>query len=107
MKQWFKLIFLIIISFCVVFFISGTLSADSEPNEKYDEVKLKPGEVFRICNSGMVVCPVTAPICDNTKILELVDTPDGLGFKALSKGSTLCSVKSTVGQRFIFRLIID
>lgn len=85
----------------------NTVADDTTDSEKYTEVKLNVGDVFRICNSGLVVCPVSTPICDDASLVTLVDTPDGLGFKAKACGTTLCSVESSVGQRFIFRLIVN
>lgn len=99
----------ITLSLVLLIFITlpPNLNAGSDTTEKYTEVKLDVGDVFRICNSGMVVCPVSTPICDDTSLVTLVDTPDGLGFKAKASGTTLCSVESSVGQRFIFRLIVN
>lgn len=76
-------------------------------SDEYTEVTLKQGNIFRICKSGLVVCPVRMPICDDPEMVEFVDTPDGLGIKAKAKGETLCSVQSNVGQRLIFKLIVE
>jgi len=69
-------------------------------------VELQTGEIFRVCKSGNVVCPVIAPICDDTKIIMVVDTPDGLGFKGIAPGTTLCSVRPLAGPRRLFRITV-
>lgn len=60
-------------------------------NEPYP-VELQVGETFKVCLSGEIVCPVRGPICDNLEFIQIVDTPDGLGFKGIAAGTTLCSV---------------
>jgi hypothetical protein len=70
-------------------------------------VKLQVGEIFQVCKSGEVICPVGAPICDDLKVVDVVDTPDGLGFKGISPGATLCSVMSGNGARRVFRITVQ
>jgi hypothetical protein len=67
---------------------------------------LKSGDVFQVCKSGLIVCPVIISICDDTNVVTTVDTPDGLGFKAVSPGTTLCSAGSGVGPRRFFRITV-
>jgi hypothetical protein len=68
-------------------------------------VEMKVGEIFKVCSSGEVICPVMEPICDDLNIIRVVDTPEGLGFQGLAPGSTLCSVSSG-GTRRVFRLTV-
>jgi len=86
-------------------FISGAKAEDWKLDNPYP-VELQVGEIFKVCKSGMVVCPVFMPICDDTKIIMLVDTPDGLGFKGIAPGTTLCSVGTSVGPRRLFRITV-
>jgi hypothetical protein len=86
-------------------FVSGAKAEDRKLDDPYP-VELQIGEIFKVCKSGMVVCPVFMPICDDTKIIMLVDTPDGLGFKGIAPGTTLCSVGSSVGPRRLFRITV-
>ena len=88
-----------------IIFASDAEAQDSRLAGAYP-VELQVGEVFRVCKSGKVVCPVFTPICDDTKIIMLVDTPDGLGFKGIASGTTLCSVGSSVGPRRLFRITV-
>lgn len=69
-------------------------------------VGIKAGDVYLVCSSGKVVCPVLIAICDDTSVVTTVDTPDGLGFKGLSPGATLCSVSTSVGPRRLFRITV-
>jgi len=88
-----------------IIFVSDAKAGDSKLDEPYP-VELQVGEIFKVCKSGKVVCPVFMPICDDTKIIMLVDTPDGLGFKGIAPGTTLCSVGSSVGPRRLFRITV-
>lgn len=77
-----------------------------KPGDGYYPVSLAVEEVFDVCRSGAVVCPARSPICDDPKVATPVDLPDGLGFKGVSPGTTLCSVGSAVGPRRIFRITV-
>ncbi len=88
-----------------IIFVSDAKAEDSKLDEPYP-VELQIGEIFKVCKSGKVVCPVFMPICDDTKIMMLVDTPDGLGFKGIAPGTTLCSVGTSVGPRRLFRITV-
>ncbi|HYA89009.1 MAG TPA: hypothetical protein VEI57_18375 [Nitrospirota bacterium] len=78
----------------------------SPSTEPYPAV-LQVDEIFQVCKSGEVICPVTVPICDDLKVVNVVDTPEGLGFKGISPGTTLCSVMSMNGIRRVFRITVQ
>jgi len=86
-------------------FTGHAQAADPQRTEPYP-IELQVGEVFQICKSGEVICPVTAPLCDDIKTAYAVDTPDGLGFKGISPGWTLCSVMSVNRLRRVFRITV-
>ena len=87
---------------------TGVSHADPSPDkEKYTTINMNVGDMFLICKSGLVICPVRNPVCDKASLIDLVDTPEGAGFRAKGKGSTLCSVTSNAGPRRIFRLVIE
>jgi len=77
------------------------------PSAEPYAVVLQVGEIFKVCMSGEVICPVSVPICDDLKVVDVVDTPEGLGFKGISPGITLCSVQSGNGARRIFRITVQ
>src|SRR3970282_525331 len=64
-------------------------------NEPYP-VELKVGEVMIISKSFDIVTPVITPLCDDLKVVDVVDTPDGPAFKGIAPGKTLCSVRAGV-----------
>lgn len=101
------LVLLLLLSLSAGFTIADQDSSESPSKEQYPTIKMEVGDMFLICRSGLVVCPVRNPICDKASLIDLADTPDGLGFKAKAKGSTLCSVTSNAGPRRIFRLVIE
>jgi len=85
-------------------FVSHVQGAGLQSSEPYP-VALQVGEIFQVCKSGKVICPVRSPICDDLKVVDVADTQDGLGFKGISPGTTLCSVMSG-GTRFVFRITV-
>lgn len=78
----------------------------AHPQDEPYPVELLVGETFLVCMSGQIVCPAITPICDGTKIAVPVDTPDGLGFKGMAPGTTLCSAASAAGPRRVFRITV-
>jgi len=70
-------------------------------------IELKVGEIFIISKSTDIVTPVITPICDDLKIVDVVDTPDGVAFKGISPGKTLCSVRAGAGgHRRVFSITV-
>jgi len=69
-------------------------------------VNLVAGEIFKVCKSGQIICPAIGPICDDLKVAIPVDTPDGLGFKGVGPGTTLCSAGNESGLRRVFRISV-
>jgi hypothetical protein len=70
-------------------------------------VRLEVGGTFNVCNSGEVVCPVYAPICDDAAIAMVRDSGgNGLELVGLKPGSTVCSVSSSTKLRKIYRVTV-
>lgn len=102
-----KTTIIIVIGFLVlIMFVSDVKAGDPTESGQIHEVELQAGEVFKVCKSGIVVCPAIVSICDDANIVTIVNTPDGLGFKGVAPGSTLCSVGTTVGPRRLFRVTV-
>ncbi len=59
----------------------------SEPHP----VELVVGEIFKVCLSGLVICPPSGVLCDDPAVAVPVETPDGVGFKGVGPGTTLCA----------------
>jgi len=102
-----KTAIIMITGFLILFmFISGVKAGDSTEPGQINEVELGAGEIYNVCKSGIVVCPAIVSLCDDANIVTLVNTPDGLGFKGVAPGTTLCSVGTTVGPRRLFRVTV-
>jgi len=56
--------------------------------------------------SGEVICPVVRHICDDLKVVGIVDTPDGLGIKGAGTGTTLCMASGSTGPGRLFRITV-
>src|SRR3989304_10281285 len=68
-------------------------------------VELKVGEVIIVSKSFDIVPPVITPICDDLKVVDVVDTPNGPAFKGITPGKTLCSVRAGAGgHRRVFSI---
>ena len=99
-------IIMVTVFLVLIMFVSDVKAGDpAEPGQPY-EVELRVGEIFSVCKSGMVVCPAIVSICDDAHIVTIVSTPDGLGFKGVAPGATLCSVGTAVGPRRLFHLTV-
>jgi len=81
-------------------------TGDSTAADQAYVIVMKPGQVFEVCKSGLISCPVIISLCDDPGVVTTVDTPSGLGFKAVAPGSTLCSAGSGVGPRRFFNITV-
>ncbi len=79
--------------------------APPPPDQPYP-VTLRVGQVFEVCKSGQVICPIVRHICDDTKVVGLVETPDGLGIKGVGAGTTLCMASGSPGPGRLFRISV-
>ena len=80
--------------------------APSSPADRPFVVKLRVGQVFEVCKSGEVICPIVRHICDDLKVANVVDTPDGLGIKGVGAGTTLCVASGSTGPGRLFRITV-
>ncbi len=72
-------------------------AVDLAPPQGPYEVELRVGDVLKICLTGKILCPALAPICDDPRVATPVDTPDGVGFRAVGPGTTLCGAQGAKG----------
>ena len=72
------------------------------------QLDLRVGGSVAICATGTIQCPATVPICDDTSVVTAEETSEGLVFKALGPGTTLCSAasQSGMGQRQVYRMVV-
>jgi len=85
---------------------AGYVQSEDLWNTKPYPVELQVGEIFHVCIPGLVQCPAREPRCDDIKVVIVVDTPDGLAFKGISPGTTLCSVESVNTLRRVFSVTV-
>ena len=54
------------------------------------------------------MCPAAAPICDDGSLIEFELTDDGLAFRGVKAGETLCSAASMGGKglRRVYRVTV-
>ena len=72
-------------------------------------VELKVGEIFIISKSNEIVGPLSNPICDDLKIVNVLDTSDGPAFNGIAPGKTFCSMSSAaggMGKRRVFSITV-
>lgn len=55
-------------------------------------VRLEAGQAVNLCKTGLAACPATTFLCDDPKVALIENGPDGPGLKAISPGTTLCSL---------------
>ncbi len=99
-------IIIVTVFLALILFVSDVMAGDTTELGLPHEVELQVGEIFKVCKSGIVVCPVILSLCDDANIVTSVNTPDGLGFKGVAPGTTLCSVGTAVGPRRLFRVTV-
>ena len=89
--------------------VLGALFVSTHYARAQDEpfpIELRVGETFEACASGQIVCPASAPICDDPKVVVPADVNGALGFRGVGPGTTLCSAASAVGPRRVFRFTV-
>ncbi len=84
--------------------LSGSPARADEPTP----VKLRVGEVLEICKAGLTRCPVTSFLCDDPKVAAVERGEDGAVLKAVSPGTTTCSVLGFgMGFRRVLRVTVE
>jgi hypothetical protein len=69
---------------------------------------VKVGKSIALCKTGTITCPAASPICDDLSVIEATFTAEGLVFKGLKEGKTLCSAASStgLGSRRVYRVTV-
>ena len=88
----------------MVAFVLALLAAADAPAP----LALKVGETLAICKTGTIECPAVAPICDDTSLVAAEQSEQGLVFRGLKPGTTLCSAASSAGAGFrrVYRVTV-
>ena len=96
-----RIILVLVFGFLIMIISIACVYGVDSPKLPYTDphpIDLQIGEIFKICQSGLIVCPAVSPMCDDPKIAIPVDTPDGLGFKGVAAGTTLCTAYPAGGR---------
>ncbi|HEX4383984.1 MAG TPA: hypothetical protein VH083_13585 [Myxococcales bacterium] len=93
--------------FLLLALIASAASA-ADPGTEPFPISLKTGKSIALCKTGSITCPAASPICDDTSVVEATTTAEGLVFKGLKEGSTLCSAASSngLGSRRVYRVTV-
>ncbi len=69
---------------------------------------VRVGQLAAICTTDTILCPAAAPICDDPSVATGVDSEQGLAFKGMRPGTTLCSAQSSagLGPRRVYRITV-
>jgi hypothetical protein len=69
-------------------------------------LKLQVGERIRVCETGTILCPAEAPICDDGEVVTWAFGDHGLEFVGVAPGETLCSAGSRNLLRRVYRVTV-
>lgn len=70
-------------------------------------LRIVVGEKVRLCETGTIVCPAGAPMCDDPKVVKWSHGPGGLELEGTGAGETLCSAASSgQGLRRVYRVVV-
>jgi hypothetical protein len=72
------------------------------------QLSIKVGKTIALCKTGTITCPATGVICDDLAVVGAMTTGEGLVFKGLKEGKTLCSAASSsgLGSRRVYRVTV-
>jgi hypothetical protein len=72
-------------------------------------IALKVGEALVLSRAGLLIFPGNSPICDDPKVAVGELTPQGLAFRGVGPGSTLCSAMHghEVSGRRVFKVTVS
>jgi hypothetical protein len=77
---------------------AGQAEDGGPPSSAPYPLVVKVGESTAICKTGTILCPAAAAICDDTSIAVGETMGQGLVFRGVKPGTTLCSALASSGQ---------
>jgi hypothetical protein len=91
-------------TFALLGLLAGSLARADEPTP----VKIRVGDALNVCKAGLVHCPVSSSLCDDTKVATVEGGPEGALLRGRSAGTTLCSVLGPgTAFRRVFRVTVE
>ena len=82
------------------------LAASGSPVPGPFPITVPVGGSVKICRTGTIVCPATAPICDDSSIAVMRAGEEGLEIVGLKAGRTLCSAASASLVRRVYAVTV-
>ncbi len=72
-------------------------------------LNVRVGQGAAICKTGTILCPAGGAMCDDPKVAVPELGPDGVEFKGVGPGSTLCSAGTQEGRgpRVVYRVTVS
>ncbi len=72
-------------------------------------LQIRVGASVAICKTGTILCPAGAATCDDPAVAVAQFTEEGVAFKGLKPGATLCSARAASGQgrSTLYRVVVD
>jgi hypothetical protein len=96
----------VLVLFLIVMTATHTAAQNSPAADKPYPITVGVGQGVSVCTTGTIICPARSPICDDTSIATVRDGNNGLEIVGVKPGTTLCSVMSAVGVRFIYAVTV-
>ena len=78
------------------------LAADAFP------LDVQVGKTVALCKTNTIICPASNAICDDTSVVGIETSDEGLVFKGLKPGTTTCSAGSSAGAglRSVYKVTV-
>lgn len=67
-------------------------------------VKLAVGEVLKLCQAGLAMCPASSFLCDDPAVARIENGPEGVELKGIAPGTTRCAV---LGRDLAHRSVLE
>lgn len=96
----------VLVALLIAMTATPAAAQDSPAVDKPYPINVGVGQGISICTTGTIICPARFPICDDTSIATVRDGHNGLEIVGVKPGTTLCSVMSAVGVRFIYAVTV-
>jgi hypothetical protein len=71
-------------------------------------LEIEVGKAVAVCKTGTIICPASNSICDDTTLVGVETSAEGLVFRGLKAGTTTCSAGSSAGagMRSVYRVTV-
>jgi hypothetical protein len=93
----------------VIAFAAFAAASQQDSNDEPYPLTIKVGRSVAVCKTGVLTCPAGSATCDDTSVATAsIEETDGLVFKGVAPGTTLCSAAtgSGFGYRRVFRVTV-